>query len=197
LKRLPVRFNYDDRYFNDLYQAIPVNGYTAVIENMLKHPAINLMLSRAVSQSDLLGCYSHIFWTGSIDSWFDYSLGRLPYRTLRFETFREVGDFQGNAVVNYCEASVPFTRITEHKHFTPWEVHEGTVCFKEFSSECKETDEPYYPLPLDGAQKLLAAYKEIAIENVTFAGRLGTYRYLDMHLVIREALDLARSFLQK
>lgn len=130
-----------------------------------------------------------------MDGFYKFKLGRLGYRTLTFELFVENGDYQGNPVINYCEESVPYTRIAEHKHFTPWEEHEKTVCFKEFSKLCGENDTPYYPLRLNNDKSLLEEYVKLVEreESVTFIGRLGTYRYLDMHVVIGESLDLART----
>ena len=132
-----------------------------------------------------------------MDGFFGFKLGRLRYRSLSFERFETQGDHQGNAVINYCEESVPFTRITEHKHFAPWEEHERSVCFREYSKLASPTDTPYYPLRLDDDKRLAADYMRLAKESggITFIGRLGTYRYLDMHVVIGESLDLARSCL--
>ena len=139
----------------------------------------------------------HIIWTGKLDEYFDYSEGRLAYRTLDFEKRTAEGDFQGCAVMNYGNVDVPFTRIAEHKHFTPWEEHEKTIYFKEFSRECGENDTPYYPVHLSHSSELLNRYFTLAEQTrgVTFAGRLGTYRYMDMDVTIKEALKLARSLL--
>jgi UDP-galactopyranose mutase len=132
-----------------------------------------------------------------MDGFYNFELGRLGYRTLKFERFVENGDYQGNPVINYCEEEVPFTRVAEHKHFTPWESHEKTVCFKEYSALCGEKDTPYYPLRLNNDKELLEKYVRMAEkeDKVTFIGRLGTYRYLDMHVVIGESLDLAKKLL--
>jgi UDP-galactopyranose mutase len=197
LKRLPVRFNYDDNYYNSKFQGIPYDGYTAIIEKILDHPAIEVRLSDRFDPSMKDG-FDHVFFSGPMDGYFRYQLGRLQYRSLSFERFDEVGDFQGNAVINYCEEDVPYTRIAEHKHFTPWESHDGTVCFREYSSLTGEGDVPYYPLRLTDDKALLAQYMELAEqeEGVTFIGRLGTYRYLDMHVVIGESIDLAQVCLQ-
>ncbi len=129
-----------------------------------------------------------------MDGFFKFKHGRLGYRTLKFEKFVENGDYQGNPVINYCEESVPYTRIAEHKHFTPWEEHEKTICFKEYSALCGEKDTPYYPLRLNDDKALLEKYvNEVEQEEkITFIGRLGTYRYLDMHVVIGESMDLAK-----
>lgn len=129
-----------------------------------------------------------------MDGYFQFKAGRLGYRTLVFERFDESGDYQGNPVINYCEQNVPYTRIAEHKHFTPWEEHDGTVCFKEYSKLCGPDDTPYYPLRLNDDKEMLEKYVKLADQepDITFIGRLGTYRYLDMHVVIGESLDLAK-----
>jgi UDP-galactopyranose mutase len=140
--------------------------------------------------------YDHVFYAGPLDGYFDYKLGRLGYRTLDFERFTYEGDYQGCAVMNYGEVDVPFTRITEHKHFAPWENHQGSVCYREFSREAKPNDIPYYPVRQVEEKKLLSDYLAYArsTKGVTFVGRLGTYRYLDMDTTIREALDTATRF---
>jgi UDP-galactopyranose mutase len=132
-----------------------------------------------------------------LDGYFDYELGRLGYRTLDFERFTYDGDYQGCAVMNYGEEEVPYTRITEHKHFAPWETHDGSVCYREFSRAAQPEDIPYYPIRQVKEKALLGDYVELAnkAENVTFVGRLGTYRYLDMDVTIRESLDTAKSAL--
>ena len=141
--------------------------------------------------------YDHVFYSGPIDAWFEYCHGRLGYRTLDFEVERHKGDFQGNAVINYCDADVPFTRISEHKHFAPWEQHSDTLIYKEYSRSCDAGDIPYYPIRLVKEKSQLSQYIELASrqKNITFVGRLGTYRYLDMHITIEEALTTARSYL--
>jgi UDP-galactopyranose mutase len=193
LKRLPVRFNYDDSYFNQKYQGIPVEGYTAIFEKILDHPRIRLQLGTRIPAT-ARGDFAHLFWSGPLDAFFNYQLGRLSYRGLRFERFDAEGDFQGNAVINDCRFEIPYTRISEHKHFTPWESHRQTVCFREFSHLCQEHDVPYYPMRMERDKKLLAQYIALAQQEkrVSFIGRLGTYRYLDMHVVVGESLDLAR-----
>lgn len=195
LKRLPVRFNYDDNYFFHKFQGMPENGYTAMVERILDHPRIKLHLGETFHRGQA-GDYAHVFYSGPLDGYFDYEDGRLGYRTLDFERFTFKGDYQGCAVMNYGEASVPYTRITEHKHFAPWETHEGSVCYREFARACEPGDTPYYPIRLVEEKALLAHYvdKAKAESGVTFAGRLGTYRYLDMDVTIREALDTARQY---
>jgi len=192
LKRLPVRFNYDDNYFSHKYQGMPKYGYTHMVSNILDHSNIEVMLNSEFNKENKKD-FDHIFYSGPIDKYFDYKIGRLKYRTLDFEKHYAEGDFQGAAVVNYCETKVPFTRISEHKYFSPWESHEKTIYFKEFSRDCEEKDEPYYPLHLAGGNDLYEGYKKLVAqeENTTFIGRLGTYRYLDMDQTIREALNVA------
>jgi len=196
LKRLPVRFNYDDDYFFHRYQGMPQNGYTDMVAAILDHPGIELRLSIGFERSDAAQ-YRHTFYSGALDGYFDFTCGRLGYRTLDFERFTYDGDYQGCAVMNYGEVEVPYTRITEHKHFSPWETHEKSVCYREFSRECGADDIPYYPIRLVEEKEQLAQYVALARaeDAVTFVGRLGTYRYLDMDVTIREALDTARLYL--
>lgn len=195
LKRLPVRFNYDDNYYTSRFQGIPKHGYTHIVEKMLDHPNISLHLNSSFERQHAAD-YQHTFYSGPIDSWFDNSEGRLGYRTLDFIAQRDNGDFQGNAVINYGETEIPWTRISEHKHFTPWESHDDTITFKEYSRYCEETDIPYYPIRLVNEKSLLTKYTNKASQenNITFIGRLGTYRYLDMHVTIAEALDAVERF---
>jgi UDP-galactopyranose mutase len=197
LARLPVRFSYEDSYFNHPWQAIPRNGYTEIVERVLDHPLIETRLGVAVSPADLAGA-EHVFWSGPIDEWFGHAHGRLGYRTLDFEAETAEGDFQGCPVMNYCDPEVPYTRITEHKHFAPWESHEGTVVYREYSRLAGGDDIPYYPIRLVREKEQLLAYVEAArrAEKVTFLGRLGTYRYLDMDVTIKEALETADAFLR-
>ena len=197
LKRLPVRFNYDDNYFSHHFQGMPSEGYTKIVENILNHKNITVDLNTCFDKS-MLSQYDHVIWSAPLDSWFDYQYGRLGYRTLDFEKVTDDGDFQGNAVINYCDQEIPFTRISEHKHFSPWEQHEKTVYYKEFSRLCAENDIPYYPIRLINDKDLLVKYVELAQQenDVTFVGRLGTYRYLDMDVTIAEALVTAKKLLK-
>ena len=198
LKRLPVRFIYNDNYFFHKFQGMPKDGYTPIVQSILDHDNITVKLSTNFDDyRDKLGDYEHIFYTGALDGFYDYKLGRLGYRTLDFERHVDEGDFQGCAVMNYGEESVPYTRISEHKHFTPWENHDKTVYFKEFSRLAEEQDIPYYPIRLVDEKNMLEKYVELANQEtkVTFVGRLATYRYLDMDVTIREALDVADKFL--
>ncbi|WP_175980430.1 UDP-galactopyranose mutase [Caballeronia zhejiangensis] len=196
LKRLPVRFNYDDNYYNSAFQGMPRNGYTYIVEKLFDHPSIKVHLNERFEREQA-GDYEHVFYSGPIDGWFGYKDGRLGYRTLDFEASRHDGDYQGNAVINYCDVEVPWTRISEHKHFAPWESHERTLIFKEHSRFCGDSDVPYYPIRLAKEKTLLKHYVDLAKQErkVSFVGRLGTYRYLDMHVTIREALDAADAFL--
>lgn len=196
LKRLPVRFNYDDNYFSHKYQGIPKDGYTPIVESIITHEQIEIQLNTSFNKK-LLEQYDHVIWTGQLDQWFEYSEGRLGYRTLDFEKYITEGDFQGTAVMNYGDETVPYTRISEHKYFTPWETHNSTIYFKEFSRACGENDIPYYPVRLVNDKFLLEKYIALA-ENetkVTFAGRLGTYRYMDMDVTIKEALSVVNEIL--
>lgn len=196
LKRLPVRFNYDDNYFNHPYQGMPAEGYTPIIEKLLSHPNIEVQLNTALP-TNASSTFGHVFYSGPIDAFFDFKLGRLGYRTLDFKEIRAQGDYQGCAVMNYCEQNVPYTRISEHKHFAPWEQHSNTVCFAEYSREAGPDDTPYYPVRLVAEKALLEQYVTLAnqTKSVTFVGRLGTYRYLDMDVTIDEALQTAAAFL--
>ena len=197
LKRLPVRFNYDDNYFSHKYQGMPRDGYTYLVQNILSHENIAIKLTTKFDAL-LKNEFDHIIWTGKLDEWFDYKKGHLGYRTLDFIKFEAEGDFQGTAVMNYGNEEVPFTRISEHKHFTPWEEHHRTIYFKEYSRACTEKDIPYYPIRLVDDKKILDEYIKLARDErgVTFAGRLATYRYMDMDVTIREALDLSKKMLK-
>ncbi|QUY49838.1 UDP-galactopyranose mutase [Serratia plymuthica] len=197
LKRLPIRFNYDDNYFNHKFQGMPKDGYTSMIAGILDHPNISVSLSTAY-QTETRAQYDHVFYSGPLDAFYGFQFGRLGYRTLDFERFTVEGDYQGCAVMNYCEQEVPYTRITEHKYFSPWEQHDGSVCYKEFSRACEADDIPYYPIRQVGEMSLLAKYVDLAEQekNITFIGRLGTYRYLDMDVTIAEALKTAETYLE-
>ncbi len=197
LKRLPVRFNYDDNYYTSKYQGIPRNGYTYIIEKLLDHKNIQLNLNSKFSREENAK-YDHVFYSGPIDAWFNFSKGNLGYRTLDFKKEIHNDDYQGNPVINYSDENIPWTRISEHKHFTPWEKHDKTVIFKEYSRLCVNDDIPYYPIRLVKDKSQLEEYIKMAKKelNVTFAGRLGTYRYLDMHVTIEEALLTSNIFLK-
>lgn len=202
LKRLPLRFDYDDRYFNHPYQAISKEGYTPLFEKLLDHYNISLHINTSFNPKDA-SQFEHVFYSGPLDGWFVYDLGRLPYRTLDFqkEVFQEIDNWQGIAVMNYPDKEVTYTRITEHKHFSPWEEENirGTVIYKEYSRTCEAGNIPYYPVRLIEGQTLLNEYEKRAqtAENVTFIGRLGTYQYLDMDVTISLALKVANKFKNK
>ncbi len=191
-----MRFNYDDNYFFHRYQGMPKNGYTAMIQSILSHSSISVYLDTRFSREQTSE-YEHTFYSGSIDGYYGFNLGRLGYRTLDFQEIRAEGDYQGCAVMNYGDETVPYTRISEHKYFSPWEDHQKTICFAEYSRECGDDDIPYYPIRLVAEQELLKRYVDIAKmeANVSFVGRLGTYRYLDMDVTVAEALEAAKRFL--
>lgn len=196
LKRLPVRFDYNDNYFNDTYQGIPEHGYTALIASILDHPRIQVKLSTKYDRS-MSAEYDATFYTGELDRFFEYSLGRLSYRTVFWDKTIHDTDQIGNALMNYPEVNVPYTRMHEHKYFTPWESHEKSIVLTEYSKETENGDIPYYPKRLPDDLVLLEKYQAEArkLENVYFLGRLATYRYLDMHQIIGEALTFASHYL--
>jgi UDP-galactopyranose mutase len=198
LKRIPVRFNYDDNYHNNIFTGIPVEGYTHLIEQLLDPPRIIVHLNKKFDPSQNVSDYDHVFYTGPIDAYFNYEFGRLGYRTVTFEASTHEGDFQGTTQINFCDESVPHPRVTEHKHFSPWETHKKTIIFKEFSKETTENDIPYYPKRLKHDMELLFQYRQKAnsLQKISFLGRLATYRYMDMHHVIGEALDFSKIFLE-
>lgn len=198
LKRIPIRFNYDDNYYNSFFQGIPKEGYTKVIEEILNHKNIQVQLSTEYNKK-MNSNFEHVFYTGALDKYYDYKFGMLGYRTVFFEEKTYKGDYQGNAVINYCDEKVSYTRVHEHKHFSPWENHENSVILTEYSKETTRNDEPYYPKRLEKDIEILELYKKqvyIDDENVSFVGRLATYRYLDMDKVIKEALDYANYFIE-
>ena len=198
LKRLPVRFNYDDNYFSHKYQGMPTDGYTPIFDKLLSSPNIKLSLNHDFNSSQCKD-YDHIFYTGPIDAFFSHKFGQLAYRTLDFREERHDGDYQGCAVLNYNDIDVPYTRITEHKYFSPHESHSKTIIFKEFSRDASLEDTKYYPVRLVKDKDLLLKYISEAekLGNVSFLGRLGTYRYLDMDVTISEALDAKEIILEK
>ena len=192
IKRLPVRFIFDNNYFNDRYQGIPIGGYTKIIEKMLDGIEVRLNYDFFEHKEELLKETKEIIYTGPIDQFFDYKYGPLEYRSVRFETETlDISNYQGNAVVNYTEYEVPFTRIIEHKHFEFDSTSPKTIISKEYSSTWKVGDEPYYPVNNDKNNSLYEKYKAEAdkLGNVHFGGRLGQYKYLDMDKVIERALE--------
>lgn len=190
IKRLPVRFIYDNNYFNDLYQGIPIGGYTQIIEKMLSGIEVKLNYDYFEHKNELENISEKIIFTGPIDKYYDYKYGELEYRSVRFETeVLDMKNYQGNAVVNYTEYEVPYTRIIEHKHFE-FGTQPKTVISKEYSDKWTKDKEPYYPINNDKNNLLYEKYKELASkdETIIFGGRLGQYKYYDMHKVIEEAL---------
>ena len=192
IKRLPVRFTYDNNYFNDLYQGIPVGGYTQIIEKMLATSDIRLNCDYFENRAELDSLAEKIIFTGPVDRYYDYKFGPLEYRSVRFETeILDTDNFQGNAVVNYTEYEVPYTRIIEHKHFE-FGNQSKTVISREYSDKWTVEKEPYYPINNEKNNELYKKYADLAAEEkkVIFGGRLGQYKYYDMHVVIKEALSL-------
>ena len=192
IKRLPVRYIYDNNYFNDLYQGIPVGGYTKIIEKMLQGIEVRLHTDFLENKDELVNVAKKIIYTGPIDAYYDYKYGELEYRSVSFET--EVLDeenYQGNAVVNYTEYEIPYTRIIEHKHFE-YGTQPKTVISREYPSTWKKGDEPYYPINNEKNNELYQKYVKLSMqeENIIFGGRLGLYKYMDMHHVVDEALKM-------
>lgn len=191
IERLPVRFVYDNNYFNDKYQGIPIGGYNVIIEKMLDGIDVYLNTDYFSDRKFYSTLAKKVVYTGMIDEYFEYIYGRLEYRSLMFENeIIETDNYQGNAVVNYTDAETPFTRIIEHKHFE-FQTQGNTVITKEYSLEWKPGDEPYYPINDVKNSVLYQQYKELASKekNVIFGGRLANYKYLDMHHVIYHALE--------
>ena len=200
IRRLPVRFTFDNNYFNARYQGIPVGGYTQMVGRMLEGADVSLGIDYLADRASLVSVADRIIYTGAVDAYFDYSLGCLQYRSVRFETERlDTPNFQGNAAVNYTDAETPFTRIIEHKWFEFGLDSEGkelptTVISREYSSAWKKGDEPYYPVNDEKNTLLYEKYRVLAEKEhgVVFGGRLGEYKYYDMDAVIASALALCR-----
>lgn len=198
IKRLPVRFTYDNNYFNDLYQGIPIGGYTQMIEKMLKGSEIRLNTDYFANRKELDELAEKTIFTGMIDEFYGQCYGALEYRSLHFETqLLDEENYQGNAVVNYTEYDIPYTRIIEHKHFE-YGSQDKTVITKEYPKQWEAGSEPYYPINDDKNGKLFEKYKEKAEKekNIIFGGRLAEYRYYDMHNVIEQALHCVEKVLQ-
>ncbi len=196
IKRLPVRFTFDNNYFNDRYQGIPIGGYTKIIEKMLEGIDVKLESNYLDNKEYYNSIARNIIYTGPIDEFFNFKFGALEYRTVRFEEeILDTPNYQGNAVVNYTDYDIPYTRIIEHKHFEFDSISPKTVISKEYSTSWKQGDEPYYPVNNDINNNLYLKYKEEAIKlsNIHFGGRLGSYKYYDMDKVIKEALDYISS----
>ena len=199
IKRLPVRLTFDNNYFNDRYQGIPIGGYNVIIENMLEGVEVELGVDFFVNRKELEASADKIVFTGMIDQYFDYKHGELEYRSLRFE--HEVLDeenHQGNAVINYTEREIPYTRIIEHKHFE-YGTQEKTVITREYPANWKRGDEPYYPINDEKNNAIYNKYLEEAKknDNVIFCGRLADYKYYDMHVVIERVLLVVTTELGK
>lgn len=199
IKRLPVRFVYDNNYFNDTYQGIPVGGYTQIVEKLLEGVEVRLNTDFFADRDAFMASAEKIVFTGMIDEYYDHCFGELEYRSLRFETEElEMENYQGNAVVNYTEYEVPYTRIIEHKHFEfqcqKGEPNPKTVITREYPATWQPGEEPYYPMNDEKNNTLYARYAELAEkeEKVIFGGRLGLYKYFDMHHVVAEALACVR-----
>ncbi|KAA5836107.1 UDP-galactopyranose mutase [Saccharopolyspora hirsuta] len=200
ISRLPVRYNFDNRYFNDTYEGLPVDGYTAWLEKMAAHDNIDVRLSTDFFDvRDELPADVPVVYTGPLDRYFDYVEGELGWRTLDFESeVVETGDFQGTSVMNYADEEVPYTRIHEFRHFHPerdYYPKDKTVIVREYSRSAESGDEPYYPINTPEDRRKLEAYRELAKKEakerkVVFGGRLGTYKYLDMHMAIGSALSM-------
>ena len=207
IRRLPLRFTYDNNYFNDRFQGIPEGGYTQIVEKLLEDIPVltgvslqEYQTANAARTADEQDSWDRLLYTGMIDEYYHYRLGTLEYRSLRFETeeLPEEDNYQGNAVVNYTEREVPYTRIIEHKHFE-FQTGEGTVITREYPATWKKGDEPYYPINDEKNGALYAQYAELAKKeaNVLFGGRLGQYKYYDMDKVIRSALDMVKEELAR
>lgn len=196
IKRLPVRFTFDNNYFNDRYQGIPVGGYTQIIEKMLDGIEVKLGCDFFADRGKYLAMADKVIYTGAIDRYYDYCYGALEYRSVRFETeVLDCPNYQGNAVINYTAYDVPYTRIIEHKHFEFDSTSPKTVISREYSSTWKLGDEPYYPVNDEKNGKLYLKYKELADreDKVIFGGRLGQYKYFDMDDVIDSALETLKT----
>jgi UDP-galactopyranose mutase len=197
VSRLPVRYNFDNRYFNDRFEGLPTNGYTAWLETMADHPNIEVRLDTDFFdlRDDVRGNVP-VVYTGPVDAYFGYQAGELSWRTLDFELeVKPVGDFQGTSVMNYADEDVPYTRIHEFRHFHPerdWYPGDKTVIMREYSRFADQGDEPYYPINTAEDRQKLLAYRDLAKAepDVLFGGRLGTYKYLDMHMAIGSALSM-------
>ena len=207
IRRLPLRCTYDNNYFNDRFQGIPEGGYTQIVEKLLEDIPVltgvslqEYQTANAARTADEQDSWDRLLYTGMIDEYYHYRLGTLEYRSLRFETeeLPEEDNYQGNAVVNYTEREVPYTRIIEHKHFE-FQTGEGTVITREYPATWKKGDEPYYPINDEKNGALYAQYAELAKKeaNVLFGGRLGQYKYYDMDKVIRSALDMVKEELAR
>ncbi len=191
ISRLPLRFTFDNNYFNSRFQGIPIGGYNKLIDKLLEGIEVRLNEDYIAKRDYYNTVATKILYTGELDRYFDYCLGHLQYRSLKFEEeILDIENYQGNAVINYTEREVPYTRIIEHKHFEN-AISEKTVITKEYPKQWKEGDEPYYPINNSENNNLYEKYKELALKenNIIIGGRLGLYKYYDMDKVIESALD--------
>lgn len=200
IKRLPVRFTFDNNYFNDKYQGIPIGGYTNLVAKIIEGIEVKLSTNYLDNKDYFDSIADKVIYTGEIDRYFDYCFGRLEYRTIKLENeiLENITNFQGNAVVNYTNIDIPYTRIIEHKHFEFGE-QKDTVISKEYSKEWQEGDEPYYPINDSKNAAIYDEYKAKAdmLSNIIFGGRLAEYKYYDMHHVIEKAINNSKSILMK
>ena len=198
IKRLPVRFTYDNNYFNDTYQGIPIGGYTKIIEKMLENVDVKLNYDFFEHKEELMCIADKVIFTGMIDKYYDYQFGELEYRSLKFETeILDEENYQGNAVVNYTDYETPYTRIIEHKHFE-YGKQPKTIITREYPDNWTSEKEPYYPINNEKNNDLYEKYKKLSEkeDKVIFGGRLGQYKYYDMHQVIEEALKCVKKELE-
>ena len=200
--RLPIRFTYNDRYFKDTFEGIPIDGYGKIFEKMLSHPNIKILTDKDFLKLDIApNANQIIFYTGAIDKYFKFKFGYLTWRTLDFEwQHLEIEDFQGTSVVNYADLKIPYTRIHEFKHLTPErKMIQGTVIAKEFSRLSQGLDEPYYPVNTRDDKNILKKYRNLALleKNIFFGGRLGRYQYLDMHMAIASGLKFSEEICEE
>ncbi len=192
VKRIPVRFNYDDNYYNSKYQGFPMSGYSELVRRFLDHELISVSLNTPY-EKNMNAEFEHVFYSGPLDAYFDYQQGELGYRTIDFEYIRSEGDLQGNGCINYTGIETLYTRAHEHKYFSPWEQHDKSVLLREYSREAQRDDNPFYPKRMAGDMAILERYMPLVneLQGVSFIGRMGCYRYLDMHDVIRISLEYA------
>jgi UDP-galactopyranose mutase len=199
-KRLPIRYNYNDNYFDDKYQGIPVDGYGKMFEKILDHEKIKISLNTSFDEYKYSWQenYDYIVFTGSVDEFFDYQYGYLPYRTVRFEEIRGA-EIQGNAVINYTDMSEKFTRIHEHKYFTPDKTFKESVAFKEYSEASDSKNRPYYPVETPESISMIEKYRELAKKesNVIFIGRLAEFKYYNMDQVIKSSMELYQNIIKR
>lgn len=200
ISRIPVRYEYNNNYFNDTYQGIPIGGYTQIIQRMLEGIEVRTNVDYIAQRDELNALAESVIYTGEIDRFYDYRFGALEWRSLRFEEeIIDKPDYQGNAVINYTEYKVPYTRIAEHQYFEPGVKHQKTIITKEYSKTWSKGDETYYPINNERNSELYAKYKELADKenNIFFGGRLGTYSYYNMDVVVEKALQLVETILAK